>query len=195
MSGTGSDQEEAKKFLLAEYEHLADSFWRNEENGEKRVNFFVTFATAVMAALVTLSTASTVDKAHVTLVAIWSLSSLLIIGIVTLKRMLRRNKVTDEYKVAMDVIRDYFRSWDDRIREYRPFERGSRGKERRFGTGGLVDMVALMNCIIMATICGAMVLQCSWHVVAAAGIAGFLLAWIIQIKYVRHQYEAGHKGK
>ena len=38
---------DGQAFLLAEYQRLADSFWKNEEVGEKRVNFLITLVTAV----------------------------------------------------------------------------------------------------------------------------------------------------
>ena len=51
-----------KEFLLHEYGYFSESFWRNEEAGEKRVNFFVTLVTAVLAALVALATRTKGDK-------------------------------------------------------------------------------------------------------------------------------------
>lgn len=42
------------EFLLTEHKLIQESFWRNEESGEKRVNFFITLVTAVIAALVAL---------------------------------------------------------------------------------------------------------------------------------------------
>ena len=40
--------------LLAEHSYFADSFWRSEEVGEKRVNFFITLVTAVLTVLIAL---------------------------------------------------------------------------------------------------------------------------------------------
>jgi len=40
---------EDEKLLLAEYQHFSESFWKNEEIGEKRVNFFITLSTAIVA--------------------------------------------------------------------------------------------------------------------------------------------------
>lgn len=45
---------EDEKLLMAEYEHFSESFWRNEEVGEKRINFFVTLTTAIIAGIVAL---------------------------------------------------------------------------------------------------------------------------------------------
>jgi hypothetical protein len=36
-----------ENLLLAEYKRYAESFWKNEEVGEKRVSFFITLVTAV----------------------------------------------------------------------------------------------------------------------------------------------------
>jgi hypothetical protein len=108
-------------FLLEEYRHLSESFWRNEEVGEKRVNFFITLVTAVIAALVTLATKG---KTDVYPIAVFALFALLVVGIVTLNRMIRRNRVTDEYKLAMDMIRSRFRDWDNRLQNYQPFGKG-----------------------------------------------------------------------
>ena len=42
---------EDEKLLLAEYELFSTSFWKNEEVGEKRVNFFITLTTAIIAGI------------------------------------------------------------------------------------------------------------------------------------------------
>ena len=43
-------------FLIVEYQHFADSFWRNEELGEKRLNFFMSLLTAAIAGIALLAT-------------------------------------------------------------------------------------------------------------------------------------------
>lgn len=111
----------SKEFLLEEYGHFAGSFWRNEEVGEKRVNFFITLVTAVIAGLVALATKIKVD---VYPLAVFALIGLLFFGIVTLNRMIKRNQVTDEYKLLMNMIRSRFRDWGDRLQNYQPFGKG-----------------------------------------------------------------------
>ncbi|MEW5719784.1 MAG: hypothetical protein AB1817_14230, partial [Chloroflexota bacterium] len=49
-------RDKTEEFMLAEYRYFADGFWRNEEAGERRVNFFITLVTAVISALVALAT-------------------------------------------------------------------------------------------------------------------------------------------
>jgi hypothetical protein len=129
QSGVKYQQHRSEEFLLAEYKHLADSFRRNEDIGEKRVNFLIVLVTAVITALITLanlpalagSDFETLNIEDVDLLMGFALLALLLLGIVTLQRMLHRNRVTDEYKRAMDMIRSLFRDWDQRIESYRPF--------------------------------------------------------------------------
>ncbi len=136
-------------FLLVEYRNLADSFWRNEEAGERRVNFFITLVTAVLSALVAWATrgsGSRTDSDYA--IVLFALLALLALGSVTFLRMLRRNQVTDEYKRAMDSIRAFFKEGDERLRDYEPFKK----MRRKMGRGGLVEMVAVLNSVIAGAI-------------------------------------------
>lgn len=122
MGNQPNDQhQQSVNFLLEEYRHFTNSFWRNEEVGEKRVNFFITLVTAVMAGLVALATKTEV---YVYPIAVFALAGLLFFGRITLKRMIQRDTVTDEYKVAMDIIRSCFRDWGDRLQNYQPLGKG-----------------------------------------------------------------------
>ena len=49
--------DKVKEHLLMETDHLADAFWRNEQAGETRVNWFLTLVTAAVAGLASLTTA------------------------------------------------------------------------------------------------------------------------------------------
>lgn len=126
MTGQETNKKEppSADLLLAELKIFAESFWRNEETGEKRVNFFITLVTAVIAALVTLAT-SNLKKNVVHLITLFALFGVLCFGVIVLLRMIQRNKVTDEYKKAMDMIRSHFRTWEEStLREYYPFGKG-----------------------------------------------------------------------
>jgi hypothetical protein len=94
------------EFLLAEHRYLADSFWRNEETGEKRVNFFITLVTAVLAALVALaSNRGSLSSEQISRFAFAACLGLLVVGVLTFRRLLKRNGAADKYKAGMDVIR------------------------------------------------------------------------------------------
>jgi len=201
-------------FLLAEYRYLGDCFWRNEEVGERRVNFFITLVTAAITALVTLVTTQqdNLGKDNVYSIAVFALLALLSFGIVTLLRMIQRNTVTDRYKRAMKMVRSRFQAWDkEPLQGYQPFEEGG---PRKLGTGGWVEMVAVVNSVIVAALCvllayfqpglgivlpgwvgfiAALIVQCVPGLgIALSGLVGFVTALIVQFVYVRYRY--GKKG-
>ena len=91
--------ENKKDFLIAEYNHAADSFWQNKHSGEKRVSFFITLGTAVMAALGAMAKVKIEDDGRgisgddLRIIILCALGSLLLFGIVTFARMMRRHRV------------------------------------------------------------------------------------------------------
>ena len=182
-------------FLLAEYRYLGDCFWRNEEIGERRVNFFITLVTAAIAALVALATSKegNLRKDDVYFLTVFALLALLSFGSVTLLRMIHRNIVTDGYKEAMEMIRSHFRGWDKkRLENYYPFKSG---KDRKLGTGGLVDMVALVNSVIVTALCALFAFfYPKWNIWLVA-LLGFITAWIGIFIYPRNRYDKLGRGR
>ena len=174
---SGSDD-----FLIAEYEHFAESFWRTEELGEKRLNFFISLLTAAVAGLVVLATSdSGFSSSQVQWVAFSAGLALLLLGISTLLRMLRRDDVTDEYKDAMKKIRHIFR---DRpaLQGYAPFE----GSNRPFFTGGLAQTAALLNSMIAGALTAIGLVSAAspaWFALAAGLVSGLSLA--AQLVYIQ----------
>ena len=116
---------EAKDLLLADYRYFAECFWKNEETGETRVNFFVGIVTLVVGALAALIAKDAAPFGEpLRLVVLVSLFSLLVLGLITMARMLTRNENTDGYKQSMDTVRQTFKDHfdDDRILlHYHPF--------------------------------------------------------------------------
>ena len=140
------------EFLLAEYEAFTQSFWRNEEVGEKRVDYFITLATAVLAAVVALLTSDhiklePIDERRIATAAVLAM---LLFGILFFIRILHRNRVTDEYKGIIRYLRKKISSDVDELADFRiPFV-----KHERMLRGGLADTIALMNSILAAVILG-----------------------------------------
>lgn len=179
------NESKSEDFLLAEYRNLADSFWRNEEAGERRINFFITLVTAVISALVALATRGSrtdFDSA----IILFALLALLALGSVTFLRMLRRNQVTDEYKRGMDAIRAFFKAGDERLRDYEPFKRAG----RKIGRGGLAEMVAVLNSIIGGAIGIAlgMIVTLPWWGLGLLGLAFFVVALVWQFNVMVRAY-------
>ncbi len=141
-------------FLQKELDQISESFWRNEETGESRVRFFITFVTAVLTALVALGTidpskAEFLGALEVQWIMIYALACLLIIGVMTWLRMVHRNCVTDEYKEAMDLARGYLTASHPSLRHYNPFPKG---KINRLPSGGLVHFVAAVNGLLIVAL-------------------------------------------
>lgn len=191
-------QQHSVSFLLEEYKQLGESFLRNEELGERRVNFFITITTAVVAGLAAIWKVS--DGGFDLALIIFGLAAVLLFGIVTLVRIIRRNLVTHEYLRALGRIRGYFAKRDRKIRNILPYppydDQPQREKKRKdilsLGTGGLVEMVALVNSLILAAIFMLLARCRPWWVLVVLGLVGFLAAWIYQFIYVMYRY---HKGK
>ena len=78
-----------EKILFAEYSFFTNSFWKNEEVGERRVNFFITLATAVLAGMVALMTSQHhgLTPEQVQQIGTGALSCVFIFGLITFLRM------------------------------------------------------------------------------------------------------------
>jgi dephospho-CoA kinase len=153
----------AKELLLADLEYFKNSFWKNEETGEKRVTFFITLVTAVLTFLGAFGN-SIEPFSQSFLIIIFALLVLLTLGIVTLFRIIKRNKVTEEYKDSMDHIRNIFKKNFDPgkcLIDYHPIVKDKQkdaGKDydvedlRKFG--GLAHTVAALNSLILTALVG-----------------------------------------
>jgi putative (di)nucleoside polyphosphate hydrolase len=136
-----------EKLLLAEYQSFTEAFWKSEEIGEKRVEFFITLTTAVIAGIVALLTRSgtTLSDESVRQIATGALSAVLLLGIITYLRILQRNRVSDEFKGILDYLRAQLKSKSTDLTGYKlPFR-----SHKRLLKGGLAETIALMNSIII----------------------------------------------
>ncbi|HET9328072.1 MAG TPA: hypothetical protein VFQ05_15000 [Candidatus Eisenbacteria bacterium] len=113
--------------LLHDLDNWSESFWRNEESGERRVQFLITLITATIAGLAALfgyaldaakpettdaamaavATKEAMDAATqvVLRIGLPALGGLLLVGLATLLRMVNRDNVTDDYKERADQLR------------------------------------------------------------------------------------------
>ena len=218
MSNSNPNDKELAKYILdEELKYFSEAFWKNEASGETRVQFLLTFVTAVISALVALATAAKVgtpsgtelapwiDMTKVAWISIFALGSLLLLGSFTFLRIVRRNCVTDEYKVASDYVRrcykKLFASAD--FQDYKPFPKMPPGKPK---LGGLAHLVASINGIILAAL--VFMLKANhtekgleWTSADQAALVAFALALffvLIQIGWAqrtRHDYENAVRAK
>jgi hypothetical protein len=175
-------------FLIADYQHFADSFWRTEELGEKRLNFFISLLTAGVAGLVVLATAeSGFTGPQVQWVSFSTGLALLLLGLSTFLRMLRRNEVTDQYKEAMKLVRESFRS-RYALEAYAPFP----NVQRRLFTGGLAQTAALLNSMIAGSLAAiGLVLTTSPTWLALSAGLVFVLSLAGQFAYIDRRHKRG----
>ena len=189
----------AKELLFADYKYLTDSFWKNEETGETRVRFYITLVTAVLAAVATLLTKfdDALFDASILYVSIVAVSFLLVFGVVTLLRIIKRNTVTDGYKKDLDDLRAVIsKHYDDEgvLDNYHPFGHGKVGKTtlRRFG--GLTHTVSTINSVIASMLIGMPFLQCGLYLALVVTLLVFVFCMIAQYKYIRYEGRCSNAG-
>lgn len=191
-SKTSTDKGETmdEKFLLAEYQYFSDAFWKNEETGEKRVEFFITLTTAVIAGVVALATRSgeALPDANIRNISIGVLSAMLLLGLVTFLRIMQRNRVTDEFKDILDYLRGQIKHRSESLGDYKlPFR-----PSRRWLKGGLAETVALMNSIIIGVM-AALYSESNWHWALIPVL--FLLSFVIQVSIAKRDRRSAKKEK
>ncbi len=169
--------QDIRELMLSDLAHFGKSFWRNEEVGEKRVNFLLSLVTAIVAGLVALATSDFASKApqEARYLASGALAGVLVVGLVTYLRVLRRNEVTDEYVDVIKYIRKRFHEASMFDEEYKlPLD----AKERSAWRGGLSTMVAAINSLILAYLVAILIWPGTW--VLAAAVFGFALGMALQ---------------
>jgi hypothetical protein len=201
-----NDGESAKELLLADLKYLNDSFWKNEEIGEKRVTFFISLATAVLGflgALAKTNNPPTDNNPHPEIIYIFALVILLTIGIVTLFRIFKRNKVTEEYKKGMDSIRDIFEKHFDKgkylvgydplsKKKGKPASGGARDKKELRQFGGLAHTVAALNSLIITALAGVILWPCISAVIGG-GLIVFIFAFYSQHDFIQRMDKLAKK--
>jgi putative (di)nucleoside polyphosphate hydrolase len=141
-----------KDLLLFDLGHFGESYWRSEEVGEKRLNFFIGLVTAVAAGLAAFvgSEVASKNPGLVAGVTSMALAGLLVVGLATYLRILKRNDVTDEY---IDVLKYLRKSYVDLEKPGSPeicYRLPLSTKPRSVLSGGQTTMVAAINCVVIA---------------------------------------------
>lgn len=203
------NREFMKDLLLEDYRYRAEALRHSEQSGETRVNIFMGLMTLVAGGLVTLSDAEYGVSPHaLRLIIVYALVVLVVVGILTLIRLLIRNKHTDECKRDLDHIRQVFKDVFDQeslLGVYFPVGKPgppSEGNGIR-GLGGLAHLMAGFNSLLLATALFLSFLPVSLPekldivsgellLPSGAAVLTFLIAFILQSSYVAHR-ERSHK--
>jgi len=182
-------------FLMKEYDRRSQWMLKDEELGEKRATFFLTLC-GVAGAVFTFG----VDKGHLVYagwrnsLAAAALSALLLaLGLVTVRRLIMRNIVTDRHFYA---LRDIARQFISRERAktvgnafgelYEPTPERSL-KVIGVGKGGWFEIVAVVNSLLGGVCPGALAYWAFGSPVVSliAILAGIAVTWSLQRVYGR----------
>jgi len=158
MPNSEDDKSAVKELLLEEYRNFSESFWKNEQTGETRVNWFIGIVSGASAGLIGLATAERRPHGEqLRLILVAALFALIAFGIVTLLRIKKRNETTDGYKKDTKRVRDLFKDHFDKnlniLSNYHPLK--GTGERRKFG--GLLDIVLTINSLLVAAFAAAIV--------------------------------------
>jgi len=212
MVKQSNDNEVSVKFLLAEHQYFRDSLQHNEEVGEKRVNYFISLTTAMITAFVALMSIDIVffSMEQLLLITVVAMIGLLIIGWLTMLRILKRNKNTDRCKQRLDLVRQIFRKLDKSeilAESYWPYgkEKNKKPGEREWGSGGLREMIMAMNSIIAVVIIVIIfellrrTFYSTWIggyiIIGLSGILAFFGVWKIQKWLVKRNVKKKSKSQ
>lgn len=155
-----------REYVLAELSHVSGAILSNEEMGERRVINFVTLiallATAVGLTVETLSDARDDDKLWLALGALVAATT---IGLLTFRRILKRNVATTRMQRDAAQLREALTRGDTVANAVMLFKE-QKEREFKWRNGGLAETVAVLNALLIA---GAVV-----AVVALVGAPGLV---------------------
>jgi hypothetical protein len=209
--------EDSRDFMLEEFRYHVQELLQRRKQGEVRVNLFITIAGAVLGGtgiLVIYSPMTTANLAvsnHIFFFV--SYLAVLIFGIFTLFRMIRRNLDIEKEIRALNRIRRYFFELDSKINRYiryeslndeSPFDQPYDDEPARTWklrdiftpiNGGLIEMVVLINSFLMAIIASiiASILFSNLLFILLLAALGFSIAWIFQFLRVKGEYDRAKK--
>jgi len=186
-----------RDLLLEDYRYCATLLTESEKAGETRVNLLITLAVLVVGGLVSLATADReLPRSTVIMLETGSLLALLAFGWLTLLRMIKRNRSTDEYKHALDLIRQKFKDHfdgDGILKGYYPLKDPDARGDRHRGPGGLTSLVAAINAVLAGALMAAVALALwpqAWIATALAGASAAALAFVLQKALVTRKENA-----
>jgi hypothetical protein len=173
------------QYMLSEFNHIADALLRNEEDGEKRAAFFVSFSGAVGGLLsFFLGKKSGLEYWQGQLIVMGVLVVLFALGYVTFVRVVTRNVASDCHKLRLNKIRRYFlRSPRNSKMAFAPFNpyRFTPRKPwtwTQIGKGGWLVVLALANAVLLGLFAACIALFVNWWFSALAGLLAAFVAWI-----------------
>lgn len=190
----------ARDLLIADHKYIGDLFQKNEQGGETRFNIFVTLMTGGIGGLVALmSKPNALHEVSTRVVVVVGFASLLLIGYVIWRRMIKREIASDRFKDQLDTIRETFKQHCDGAGVLDHYDLFAKSKSVKTGNGrtfgGLTDMVAVLNGLLAAGLTATIVLAVAGPFIelanskssVAAILAGAAIAAVVGIAVARLQ--------
>jgi ADP-ribose pyrophosphatase YjhB (NUDIX family) len=196
-----------KELLLEDYRYRAEAMKNSEQAGETRLNLFIGLSTFILGGLGALSTQEFAPKGDdLKPIFLAAFFAMLVVGSLTLLRLLIRNDRTDECKRDLDHIRQTFVTLfdqDELLIDYYPvgFPDNNSGSSltaklqlRKFG--GLSHMMAAINSFLIAGLVACTIWPFNsgssfgpprtW-VALVLSIAAFIIALTRQNAYIKYR--------
>lgn len=157
--------DEFKSLLLEEFKARSDAMAKSEQAGETRVNLFIGLITLIgggAGALLTKETSIAALSDERRLLIVVALFSLLIVGIITLLRLITRNKHTDQCKRQLDQLRQAYKDQFDVDGSWAHYDLFPPDRKKGSGTdrllprefGGLAFVVSGLNAVLLTAAVG-----------------------------------------
>jgi hypothetical protein len=178
-------------------------FRHSEDLGERRVTFFLTVTTAVIAALTIRTNGVTAgDDGDVDRLFYYFLVAQLLFGLVTLRRMMVRNVASSRQLRAIARINAYFceigpkgleahleffdRNWETKLHRRYTWREALWLKR-----GGLVETVTVINAVLLGFLVGLVVFDVLERngIAVLAGACALVVAWATQSAWAKLYYD------
>jgi hypothetical protein len=177
------EQDGGKAFLLLEYQSLQSLHQGVKEDGDKRLNFFVTFIAAIGAFLVAI--VNVVDSRVYGWVLAGGMAFVVLVGLINFRKMLQRRAAAIVYRRRMSRIRAWFAIRDPAILSALPY-RISPGMSMDWGKnrlGSTASSFAIINSvtvtIMLVTIIASIAdMLTSWWLLLLSPLAELLIWWL-----------------
>jgi len=190
--GEAVDRSDVKSFMLAEYAMLRELRQHIVSVGEHRVNVFLATVSGSAVALALINQLSSLGRTrHVIIATI--LAGLLLLGLITFDRLVKRSVVMTVYTRGLNRVRRYFVDSYPEISQYiiLPVHDDTPSfKAERFlqPDTGLAALVAVLNSTIAVADCVVLVkvvleMRTLWALVTGAVV--FLTFLLVQHRYRR----------
>jgi drug/metabolite transporter (DMT)-like permease len=178
-----------REFVLAEYSRLGAELTENESMGEGRVTLYLGVWSAVLAAVGSLLFSEEKNPDGVRGIVFAALFVVLLLGVVSIKRVLKRNHHTDELIDALVRLRGLLNVGPE-VQRALPWSDESAKSKRSIWDVGLLQILVITNSIVPAVAVLYVWPKETWYAPLTAGAA-----LIVHGVVLRAQNEKAHSHR